>query len=158
MIGVATPENFNRPYLARNVIDFWERWHISLSQFIRRNVFIPIQLALMRRWDGRSPMLAAGLAFTISFLLCGLWHNINLRWVAWGLYQAAGLFVCSVYKQFLLKKLGRKGLNRYLANRWIHALGVVLTFEFAAGAVVLVTLPREELMAWIHGLSSMMSP
>ena len=44
LLGVATPENFNRPYLARNSIDFWERWHISLSQFIRRNLFIPIQV------------------------------------------------------------------------------------------------------------------
>ncbi len=62
LIGVATPENFNRPYLARNVIDYWDRWHISLSQFVRRNVFIPLQVALMRRtggsracWSRRSP-------------------------------------------------------------------------------------------------------
>ena len=59
LMGVATPENFNRPYLARNMIDFWERWHISLSLFIRRNMFIPIQLALMRRTDGRRPLLVA---------------------------------------------------------------------------------------------------
>ena len=57
LMGVATPENFNRPYLARNVIDFWERWHISLSRFIRRNVFIPIQLSLMRLTDGRCAAL-----------------------------------------------------------------------------------------------------
>ncbi len=158
LIGVATPENFNRPYLARNVIDFWERWHISLSQFIRRNVFIPIQLAIMRRWDGRSPLLAASLAFTLSFALCGLWHSINIRWLAWGLYQAAGLIACSAYKQFLLRRLGRKGLNRYMANRWVHGLAVVLTFEFAAGAVALVTCPREEMIAWIKRLSMTISP
>ncbi len=59
LIGVATPENFNRPYLARNVIDYWDRWHISLSQFVRRNVFIPLQVALMRRTGGSHALLVA---------------------------------------------------------------------------------------------------
>ena len=87
LIGVATPENFNRPYLARNVIDFWERWHISLSMFIRRNVFIPIQLTLMRRTSGRAPLWIASFAFVVSFLLCGLWHSLSWVWVAWGLFR-----------------------------------------------------------------------
>src|SRR5262249_12038953 len=45
LIGVATPENFNHPLIARNTIDFWDRWHMSLSQFIRRNLFIPVQMS-----------------------------------------------------------------------------------------------------------------
>ncbi len=49
LMGVATPENFNRPYVARNLVDFWDRWHISLSRFIYRNVFTPVQLFLLRR-------------------------------------------------------------------------------------------------------------
>jgi len=110
---VATPENFNRPYLARNAIDYWERWHISLSQFIRRNLFIPIQMALMRRTDGRALLLVASLAFTVSFLLGGLWHSVSWSWLAWGAVQAAGLVACNVYRAALLKRLGRKGLNRY---------------------------------------------
>jgi D-alanyl-lipoteichoic acid acyltransferase DltB (MBOAT superfamily) len=141
LIGVATPENFNRPYLARNPIDYWDRWHMSLSQFIRRNLFIPIQMALMRRTDGAHALGIASLAFTASFLLCGLWHNIGWNWLAWGAYQAAGLVVCNLYKAYLLKRLGRKGLNRYLANPWIKAAAVVLTFEFIAVSLVLVTVP-----------------
>ncbi len=58
LMGVATPENFNRPYLARNIIEFWERWHISLSQFIRRNIFIP-DPACFTAVD-RRPTAAAG--------------------------------------------------------------------------------------------------
>ena len=143
LIGVATPENFNKPYLARNVIDFWERWHISLSQFIRRNIFTPLQLTLMRRTDGRFPLLAASIGFTVSFLLCGLWHKPNLPWLLWGGYQAVGLIVCNLHRAFLLKKLGRKGLNRYLANPWIRRASIALTFEFAAVGVLIVTYPTE---------------
>ena len=139
-----TPENFNRPYIARNVIDFWERWHISLSQFIRRNLFIPLQLAFMRLTDGRLPLVAASVAFTISFVLCGLWHKPNLPWFLWGAYQATGLIICNIYRDFLLKRLGRKGLNRYLANPWVRRVSTILTFEFAAVGVLIVTYPLLE--------------
>src|SRR5262249_48358829 len=141
MIGVATPENFNRPYLARNMVDYWERWHISLSHFIRRNIFFPVQLALMRSTDGRHPLAITSVAFLVSFLLCGLWHNIGWNWLAWGAYHAFGLIVRNLHQHLLLKKLGRKGLNRYNANPWIRALGIALTFEYVAFSLVLVTYP-----------------
>jgi D-alanyl-lipoteichoic acid acyltransferase DltB (MBOAT superfamily) len=148
LMGMATPENFNRPYLARNVIEFWERWHISLSQFIRRNLFIPIQLALVRRTDARWPLLAASVAFAVSFLLCGLWHSVSLPWLAWGAFQAAGLVVCNLYRHALTKRLGRKGVNRYLANRWIYVAAIVLTFEFQAVAMAISVYPIQELFSW----------
>ena len=141
LMGVATPENFNRPYLARNVIDYWDRWHISLSQFIRRNLFIPIQLDLMRRDEGRHPLAAASVAFTIAFLLCGLWHSISWPWLAWGGFNAAGLIACNLYRQGLLKRLGRKGLNRYMADPRVRAAGVVATFEFVAVGLAIAMSP-----------------
>ncbi len=150
LMGVATPENFDRPYLARNIIEFWERWHISLSLFIRRNVFIPLQLALMRRTDGTRPQLVASLAFTASFLLCGLWHQVNLRWLAWGAFHAVGLVACNIYRHRLTKRLGRKGVNQYLANRWVRAAATALTFEFNVAAVFIVTYPFE-VPTWIPG-------
>ncbi len=148
LMGFATPENFNRPYLARNVIEYWERWHISLSQFIRRNLFIPIQLALLRRTEGRSPLMAASLAFTVSFLLCGLWHSISWPWLAWGACQSAGLVACNYYKYALQKRLGRKGVKEYLANRWIKLAAIALTFEFAAAVVAVATYPYGEIRWW----------
>jgi alginate O-acetyltransferase complex protein AlgI len=148
LIGVATPENFNHPYLARNPIDYWERWHISLSQFVRRNVFLPLQLTLLRMTDGRANLAISSVSFFVSFGLCGVWHQIRYEWLAWGLYQAAGLSACSAYKQFLLKRLGRKGLNRYMANPWIKALAIPAMFEFAAVGVWIVTYPYWETVWW----------
>ncbi len=150
LMGVATPENFHRPYLARNPIEYWERWHISLSQFIRRNVFIPIQLALMRKTDGRHPLAVASVAFTTSFLLCGLWHGLSLNWLLWGAYHAVGLVICNLYKAALLRRLGRKGVNAYLARPLIRVLAIALTFEFVAFSFVIATVPLRGLVPWIR--------
>ena len=148
LLGIDTPENFRRPYLARNVIDFWERWHISLSQFIRRHLFIPAQMALMRATDGRFPLLAASAAFTLSFVLCGLWHGLSWPWLAWGIVQSAGLIVCNLYRVELNRRLGRKGTKRYLENRWTQLAAIIITFEFAAAAVAVATYPYQEISWW----------
>jgi D-alanyl-lipoteichoic acid acyltransferase DltB (MBOAT superfamily) len=136
LMGVATPENFNRPLLARNLIDFWERWHISLSLFIRRNVFIPLQMFLMRRNDGRSPLLSAVIAVGISFVLCGLWHGLGVGFLIWGAIQAGGLIAARVYGYVLQQRLGKAGVKHYLANPWFHAAGIFLTFELQATALI----------------------
>ena len=149
LMGVSTPENFDRPYLSRNVIDFWQRWHITLSMFIRRNVFTPLQLWLVRATGGRHPLVIVSGVFLVSFLLCGLWHGLSLPWLLWGIYQAMGLIACNLYREFLLRRLGRKGLKEYMAVGWIRVLAIVLNFEFAASAVLLVTCPLEELLPWI---------
>ena len=148
LMGVATPLNFRQPYLARNLIDYWERWHITLSEFIRRHVFIPIQLALMRRTEATRPLLSATVAFSVSFLLCGLWHSVGPRWLLWGALHALALIVCNLYKAWLLKKLGRKGVNRYLQNPWVRVLCIVATFEFAALALAAATYPFDQLPWW----------
>jgi D-alanyl-lipoteichoic acid acyltransferase DltB (MBOAT superfamily) len=134
LIGVATPENFNRPLLARNMIDFWERWHISLSQFIRRNLFIPIQMSLTRKTDARRPLLCAVVALAVSFFCCGAWHGLTLPFLAWGVIHAAGVIVAHTYGYFLQKRLGAKRLKQYRANPWIRAVSTVVTFEFVAAS------------------------
>jgi D-alanyl-lipoteichoic acid acyltransferase DltB (MBOAT superfamily) len=148
LMGVATPVNFRYPYLARNSIDYWERWHITLSQFIRRNVFMPVQVALMRETRGNYALQNASVAFLISFLLCGLWHSIGPRYLLWGALHALGLIVCNLYRAMLLKKIGRKGINLYLKNRWIHVASVILTFEFTALALAAATYPFDRLPWW----------
>jgi len=138
LMGVATPENFNRPYLARNITDFWERWHISLSLWIRRNLFFPIQLSLARRTQGKYSLTCASVAIFISFLLCGAWHGLTPPFFWWGVANGAGLVICNIYRQRLKKKLGAKGVNKYLANQPIRWLAMALTFEFVAFTIMLI--------------------
>ncbi len=141
LMGVRTPENFNRPLSARNITVFWERWHISLSLFIRRNIFTPVQLALVRRNVRVSPLVSASLAIAVAFLLCGLWHGVNLRFLAWGAMHALGLIICNAYRQILRSRIGGKGVRRYLENRPIRWLATALTFEFVACSLAYALYP-----------------
>jgi alginate O-acetyltransferase complex protein AlgI len=94
MTGVRLPQNFNWPYIARNIQDFWQRWHISLSSWIRDYVYIPLggsRKGLLRR-------VANGI---LAFALCGLWHGAAWNFLLWGLYHGCGLAVCSSYRKVL---------------------------------------------------------
>jgi membrane protein involved in D-alanine export len=139
LLGVATPENFDKPYIARNITDFWERWHISLSMWIRRNLFFPIQIFLMRRTEGAHALWCASIAIFVSFVLCGVWHGLTLPFLAWGLANALGLIVCNLYRHWLKNRLGTKGVHRYLSAWPIRILAIVLTFEFVAFTILLIS-------------------
>jgi D-alanyl-lipoteichoic acid acyltransferase DltB (MBOAT superfamily) len=144
LLGVATPENFRRPLLARNMIQFWERWHITLSLFIRRHLFIPIQLFLVRRIGGHRPLLAASIAFAVSFLLCGLWHAFSWQFLAWGAFHALGLILCNLYGSWLQKRWRRKGMKRYLADWRSRVPATILTYQWVACSLVFIAYPWKE--------------
>lgn len=91
LLGVQLPENFNWPYLARNLQDFWQRWHISLSSWIRDYVYIPLG-------GNRHGVPRRVLNGLIAFGLCGLWHGPAWNFVVWGLYHGVGLAVCATYR------------------------------------------------------------
>lgn len=79
--GVVLPENFDRPYLATSIAEFWRRWHISLSAWLRDYVYLPLTIVL-----GDLPPLATGaLASVFTMALCGLWHGVSWLFLAWGL-------------------------------------------------------------------------
>jgi alginate O-acetyltransferase complex protein AlgI len=92
LLGVKLPENFNWPYLARNLQDFWQRWHISLSSWIRDYVYIPLGGSR----HGPVRRVVNGL---IAFGLCGLWHGPAWHFVVWGIYHGVGLALCATYRQ-----------------------------------------------------------
>jgi len=142
LLGLATPENFDAPLLARNMINFWEKWHISLSLFVRRNLYIPIQLALMRRTSGELPLWCSSIAFTIAFAFVGIWHRGTVRFLLWGLLNAAGLIVTNLYRYYLARSLGAKGVKRYMANVPIRVAATVITFEFVAFSLAFAFSPE----------------
>lgn len=90
VMGIRIPENFNWPYLATDIREFWQRWHISLSSWIRDYVYIP--LGGNRRGVVRT--VANGI---FAFALCGLWHGPTWSFVFWGLLHGFGLALSSNY-------------------------------------------------------------
>ena len=120
MFGITVPENFNFPYFARNIVDFWRRWHISLMTWLESYVFIPI---LFSRWhlpgfEGRANPKRMAVATVAVFLISGLWHGASYNFVLWGIYQ--GLLV-SGYRLL-------KSRPRFQDRQLPWGVGVLVTY------------------------------
>ena len=86
MFGFRFPENFNYPYIASSVQDFWRRWHMSLSRWFRDYVYVPLG-------GNRVSAARTYVNLVAVFFLCGLWHGASWTFVAWGLYHGAFLVI-----------------------------------------------------------------
>lgn len=103
MLGIELPENFRRPFLARSISEFWQRWHITLGLWMRTYVFYPLSFSKaftrlaqrMRKKLGSQTgkVLPACLASFVVFLLVGIWHGASWKYVVYGVFQA--IFVSS---------------------------------------------------------------
>jgi len=97
MLGFRFPENFKMPFSSENITEFWRRWHITLSQWFRDYLFLPLEIATR---DNPSPRLRVSLNMMITMLLCGLWHGASWTFVIWGGIHGAAL---AVHKLWSLK-------------------------------------------------------
>ena len=113
MFGFDICENFNYPYTALSVQEFWRRWHISLSNWFRDYLYFP--LGGNRRGKGRTLF-----NLFVVFLVTGIWHGANLTFIFWGLYYA----VFSILERLFLGKLLKKNPIKLL--NWIYCLFVVM--------------------------------
>ncbi len=123
MVGIKLPENFAQPYLKPNLTQFWNSWHMSLSQWFRAYWFNPLTRALRNRGWSQALIIAVGQISTM--LLIALWHGITPNFLMWGIWHAAGLFVHNRWSDFAK----RRGLTLGAWSRWIGAL---ITFDFVA--------------------------
>ncbi|MBI5934056.1 MAG: MBOAT family protein [Chloroflexi bacterium] len=87
IFGVTLPPNFNSPYLATNPAEFWERWHMSLSNWFNYYLFSPMSRSLLRKWGAQKRDQAQYVANLATMSLVGLWHGAGLSYIFWGLYH-----------------------------------------------------------------------
>jgi alginate O-acetyltransferase complex protein AlgI len=142
VVGIRTPENFNYPYAAVNIRDFWQRWHITFSRVLTAYVFVPVSRKLNAALGARRKTVLAA-SYLATFLFCGYWHGPTLNFLLWGLYHGAGLVAYDLYRQGATKRrLKRKGAPKL---RHAEALGraasVALTFSFVSLGWVFFVLP-----------------
>ena len=136
LIGIPVPENFDNPFAARNVKDFWNRWHITLSTWMRDVVFSPLSKYLVGKFGIQRADHAIALTIIIVFLLVGTWHGVGWNFVVYGAVHALGVVSNHYYTIFLKKKLGREKFKAYNENRWIRAVAVVLTFCYCGASLI----------------------
>ena len=124
MLGFDLPDNFNWPYIAKNLPDFWKRWHISLSSWLRDYLYIPLggsKCSLARRHTN----------LIITMLLGGLWHGASWHYVVWGAFHGVGLVFCHSYDAFAKSESAFAGALRKFHGTSIGVvLSVLVTFLF----------------------------
>ncbi len=121
LLGMRVPENFRSPFRATSVTEFWRNWHITLADWFRDNVFIP--LGGMK--SGRRKAAFLGL---LIMVLCGMWHGLTLSFLAWGVWHGTLLFVEGVGGSRPMPPSQRHGIRywgRVLRTNALVALGAV---------------------------------
>ena len=144
ILGIRLPENFNRPYLQTNLTQFWNNWHMTLTQWVRAYFFFQVT-----RWlRGNRPAWSAALVMAIgqigTMLLIGLWHGVTLNFILWGLWHGLGLFAQNRWSDWAKRSpLGR--IESARGKKLISFTGWVLTFHFVAFGWVWFCLPDASL-------------
>lgn len=129
LVGLSMPENFRRPYLARNMIDYWTRWHRTLGLWVRDYLFIPMYRSTARR----RPSLARSVAFLCYFValfVTGVWHGTTANFVIFGLLNGAGVAAAKLWEDRIVRHGGHKALREYLESGRIRALAVTANLHF----------------------------
>lgn len=129
LLGIPVPENFSYPYLAVNIREFWNRWHITLSHWVRDYVFVPLGRTLfgtfLRPWSG----LIATVSYLVTFLIVGAWHGLTGGFLAWGAYHGLLLSAHHVFRTRIPSSISDHAWYR---SRLASAISAAITFAFVA--------------------------
>jgi len=143
MLGVRLPENFASPYLKPNLTQFWNSWHMTLTQWFRTYFFNPLA-RLLRSGALSIPVSMMILIAQVStMVLIGLWHGATAGFVLWGLWHGAGLFIQNRWSDFMKAHLPPQG-HTLAGQRVLTSAGTFLTFNFVSLGWLFFTLPTPE--------------
>jgi alginate O-acetyltransferase complex protein AlgI len=125
MLGIVVPENFSYPYFATSIRDFWVRWHITLSEWVRDYSFVPLSRTLfgtaLRPW----PSVIAAISYLVTFVLVGAWHGLTAGFLVWGAYHGVLLGLHHVWRAKAPAALTR---HPWYHSRAAAAVSIALTF------------------------------
>lgn len=159
LLGMDLPENFNRPFRARSFLDFWSRWHMTLSDWFKTYLFNPLLRVLAGRVTSpaAAPYLGV-IAFFITFLVMGVWHGTTLVFVVYGLLMGAGASLNKLWQVHMTRRLGKKGYKA-LAERPLYATlarGMTFTYFALALTCLWVEMPQLQLLAGRLGMAGLL--
>lgn len=159
MFNIRLPLNFNSPFKATSMIDFWQRWHMSLTKYIGEYLYTPITLALMRRGLGKPFLIETihtlVLPTLITFFIIGLWHGANYTFIIFGLLHAVYLIINHWWRLFKKKLAFSKGNSRLtrISSCALTYCCVVIALVFFRADTVSTATAICSAMAGFNGIS-----
>lgn len=122
IFGIDTPMNFNKPFLAKDMKDFWNRWHMSLSHWFRDFVFSRLVFAMFKKKIFKSSLTTAMVAYIVNMTVMGVWHGINFSYLLYGLYHG---IILAITEYFQKTKFYKNNKNK----KWFEYSSIFITFN-----------------------------
>jgi alginate O-acetyltransferase complex protein AlgI len=160
MMGFRLPENFQMPYSSSSITEFWRRWHITLSNWFRDCLFLPLEMATRKN---PYPTLRVCANMTITMLLCGLWHGASWTFVIWGGIHGTALAAHKVWTKWNpFAALESRVAYRFVWTGFSHllTLGVIVVafVFFRAQSLSDAVSYLHRMFAWSHSGTRLISP
>lgn len=146
ILGIQTPMNFNKPFLSVDIKDFWTRWHITLSTWLRDFVFSRVLMQVIRKKWFKNRLHNATYAYMVNMLVMGFWHGLSVSYIVYGFYHGVLMAGFEVYqkKSNFYKK--NKNKNWYKLLSWFVTMNLVMIGFFIFSGepykILLTTLKR----------------
>lgn len=125
ILGIRTPDNFNKPFLSKDMKEFWSRWHISLSRWFGDYLYSRIVLSSMRKKRFKSRFTASHFAQIITMLVMGVWHGLHWFYIIYGLYQGIVLVMTDIIQRKW------KFYKKHKKEKWFQWAQIAINFNVA---------------------------
>lgn len=123
-MGIKTPMNFNKPFFAHNIKEFWNRWHMTLSFWFRDFIFMRFTFWVMKHHWVKNRVRMSQLAYLVNFLVMGFWHGITWYYIVYGLFHAAAIILNDYWLRYK-----KKHADQIPHNKWTEGLAIFATFN-----------------------------
>lgn len=141
IVGFRVPENFNHPYLARNPVEFWNRWHMTLSAWIRDMIFYPLHIYFTRR--SFNPSVSLFISGFITFIIAGIWHGPTYGFLCFGILHGLAFGATSSLKLREKERASSKGVI-------FNVVTISGTFAFVVFSFVFFCLDNQQVLALLR--------
>lgn len=123
-MGIKTPMNFNSPFKSKNIKDFWNRWHMTLSYWFRDFIYMRLMFTIIKHKWMKNRVHIASLGYVVLFLIMGFWHGETWYYIVYGIFHALAMITNDAWLRY--KKRHRESIP---SNKFTHAFAVFLTFN-----------------------------
>ncbi len=125
IFGIKAMDNFNKPFISKDMKEFWTRWHISLSRWFGDYIFSRFVISSMRKKRFKKRATASHVAQMITMIVMGFWHGLTWFYIVYGIYQGLALVLTDTYQ----KK--SKFYKKHKKEKWFEAVQIATTFHIA---------------------------
>ena len=130
ILGIQTPMNFNKPFLSVDIKDFWTRWHITLSTWLRDFVFSRVLMQVIRKKWFKNRLHNATYAYMVNMLVMGFWHGLSVSYIVYGFYHGVLMAGFEVYQKKSTFYKKNKNKNWYKLLSWFVTMNLVMVGFF----------------------------